>query len=60
MKCTVRVQTWWCVEAIVEVEADTLRAVREKALVKGHDAHKGRMGNVTRNKTTILSKEPKP
>lgn len=60
MKCTVRVQTWWCVEATVEVEATTLRAVREKALVAGHNAHKGKVGTVTKNKTTIVSTEPRP
>jgi hypothetical protein len=59
VKCTVLVQTWWCVEATVEVEAGTLRAVREKALVAGHDAHRGKVGSVTKNKTTIVRTEPR-
>ena len=58
MKCVIRVQSWWCVEATVEVEADTFRAAREKALVAGHAAHKGRVGHITKNKTTIVSHEP--
>jgi len=57
MKYVIKVQTWWVVEATVEVEGKTEREARERALVKGHELH-GR-GFITKNKTTIISREDK-
>ncbi len=57
MKYKIKVQTWYCVEATVSVEADTDRHAREKALVDGHQAQQGLISYITKNKTTILQKD---